>query len=51
MKRFWQVQGLWPLVALALLSGCAAGYAYRGTGPADAYVSPLPPPLEALTRP
>ena len=45
MKRFWKVRGLWLLAALALLSGCTAGDAYKGAGPADAYVSPLPPAL------
>jgi hypothetical protein len=47
MKRFWKARGLWLLAALALLSRCAAGDAYRGAGPADAYVSPLPPALRS----
>jgi len=45
MKRFWGVRGLWLLMALALLSVCAAGELYRGAEPADAYISPLPPAL------
>ncbi len=36
------MRGLWLLVAVALLSGCADGGAYRG-GSADTNVSPLPP--------
>jgi hypothetical protein len=43
MKRVWRVRGLWLLAAVALLSGCADGGAYRGPGYGDAYVSPLPP--------
>ena len=45
MKRQWRVRGLWLLAALALLSGCAAGGAYRDARPAGAYISPLPPAL------
>ena len=37
--------GLWLLVAVALLTGCAAGGAHRGAGSAGAYISPLPPAL------
>ena len=45
-KRAWGVLGLWLLVAVALLTGCADGGAYRGAGSADAYSSPLPPALQ-----
>jgi len=45
-KRGWAVLGLLLLVAVALLTGCAAGGAYRGAGAADAYISPLPPALK-----
>jgi hypothetical protein len=43
MKRVGRAGGLWLLVAVALLSGCADGGVYYRNGPADAYVSPLPP--------
>lgn len=43
--RYWRVLKLCLLVAVALLSGCAEGGAYRDAGSADAYVSPLPPAL------
>ena len=50
MKRVWRARGLWLLVAVALLGGCADGGAYRGSyqgaGYGDAYVSPLPPALQ-----
>jgi len=44
MQRVWRARGLWLLVAVALLSGCADGGAYRN-GSADPYISPLPPAL------
>jgi hypothetical protein len=49
VKRVRRARGLWLLVAVALLSGCADGGAYwgsyQGAGYGDAYVSPLPPAL------
>ena len=42
-RRTWGVLGLWLLVAVALLAGCADGGAYRGAGSADASVSHVPP--------
>jgi hypothetical protein len=43
-KRWWGVWGLWLLVPVILLAGCAAGGAYSGAGSADtsnSYVSPV----------
>ena len=31
-KRWWGILGLWLLVPVVLLAGCAAGGAYRGAG-------------------
>ena len=43
-KRCWRVVGLWLLVPVVFLAGCAPG-AYRGAASADAYISPVPPAL------
>ena len=43
-RKCWGVLGLWLLVAVALLTGCAPG-TYRGAASADAYISPVPPAL------
>jgi len=41
-RRGWMVGGLLLLVTVLLLAGCAAGGASRGSGSADAYISPIP---------
>ena len=47
-KRCWGVLlGLWLLVVVALLTGCAAGGGYRGAASADSYVSDVPPAFRA----
>jgi hypothetical protein len=43
MKRFWRVRGLWLLVAVAFLAGCAAGGPYQGAGSVDTSVRNIPP--------
>ncbi len=42
-RRCWRVVGLWLLVPVVLLAGCAAGEAYRGAASADAGISDVPP--------
>jgi hypothetical protein len=44
-KRWWGVTGLWLLVPVMLLAGCAAGGTYRGAASADAKISDVPPAL------
>jgi hypothetical protein len=45
-EKCWGVLGLWLLVTVVVLSGCAAGGVRRSAGSADAYISPLPPALQ-----
>jgi len=44
-RRCWGLLGLWLLVPVVFLAGCAAGGAYRGAASADAYVNNVPPAL------
>jgi hypothetical protein len=44
-RRCWRVVGLWLLVPVVLLAGCAAGEAYRGAASAGAYNRDIPPAL------
>ena len=42
-RRSWGVFGLWLLVTMALLAGCASGGAYRGAPSPDTSVNTVPP--------
>jgi hypothetical protein len=44
-RRCLRVVGLWLLVPVMLLAGCAAGGDYRGAASADANISSVPPAL------
>jgi hypothetical protein len=46
-RRCWGVLGLWLLVPVVLLAGCAPG-AYRGAESTDAYISPVPPAFHGI---
>ena len=43
-KRWWGVLGLWLLLPVVFLAGCAEG-TYRGAASADAYNNYVPPAL------
>ena len=44
-RRYWKVVGLWLLVPVLLLAGCAAGGGYPGAPSAGAGISDIPPAL------
>ena len=46
MRRCWRVVGLWLLVPVVLLAGCAAEGTYRGASSAGTYRNDLPPALQ-----
>ena len=45
MRRYWRGVGLWLLVPVVLLAGCAAEGTYRGAGSADTNPNIIPPAL------